>query len=170
MDAKDRKIERLERIVAEQAAVIEKLTQRVEQLERELAAAKKNSSNSSKPPCRKHRRVISSRSRKAKAAAGENANENRADKKATRSTSEHRSRPTKSTTHGTTPSALVPTAAENSMPATKRRRLFSKSNSSRNRSASTNTEGLRIGVRRARRFTTLHSRPRWKKANCSALD
>jgi len=55
MDAKDRKIERLERLVAEQAAVIEKLTQRVEQLERELAAAKKNSSNSSKPPCRKRR-------------------------------------------------------------------------------------------------------------------
>lgn len=43
MDAKDRKIERLERLVAE-------LMQRVDQLERELAAARKDSSNSSKPP------------------------------------------------------------------------------------------------------------------------
>jgi len=43
MDAKDRKIERLEQLVAE-------LMQRVEQLECELAAARKNSSNSSKPP------------------------------------------------------------------------------------------------------------------------
>jgi transposase len=43
MDAKDRKIERLEQLVAE-------LVQRVDQLERELAAARKNSSNSSKPP------------------------------------------------------------------------------------------------------------------------
>ncbi len=50
MDAKDRKIEHLERLVAEQATMIEKLTQRVDQLERELAAARKNSSNSSKPP------------------------------------------------------------------------------------------------------------------------
>jgi len=37
-------------MVAEQAATIEKLGQRVDQLERKLAAAKKNSSNSSKPP------------------------------------------------------------------------------------------------------------------------
>ncbi len=50
MDAKDRKIERLERVVAEQAAMIEKLVQRVDQLERQLAAARKNSSTSSKPP------------------------------------------------------------------------------------------------------------------------
>jgi hypothetical protein len=45
MDAKDRKIERL---VAKQAVVIEKFTQRIDQLERELAAARKDSSNSSK--------------------------------------------------------------------------------------------------------------------------
>jgi hypothetical protein len=50
MDAKDRKIERPERLVAKQAVVIEKLTQRIDQLERELAAARKDSSNSSKPP------------------------------------------------------------------------------------------------------------------------
>ncbi|MBC8869963.1 MAG: IS66 family transposase [Planctomycetes bacterium] len=50
MDAKDRKIERLERLVAEQAAMIEKLSQRVEELERQLAMARKDSSNSSKPP------------------------------------------------------------------------------------------------------------------------
>jgi len=43
MDAKDRKMEQLERLV-------EELLQRVDQLERELAKAKKNSSNSSKPP------------------------------------------------------------------------------------------------------------------------
>jgi hypothetical protein len=45
MDAKDRKIERL---VAKQAMVIEKLTQRIDQLERELSAARKDSSSSSK--------------------------------------------------------------------------------------------------------------------------
>jgi transposase len=50
MDAKDRKIERLERLVAEQAAMIEKLVQRVDELERKLAKARKDSSNSSKPP------------------------------------------------------------------------------------------------------------------------
>ncbi len=50
MDAKDRKIERLERLVAKQAAMIEKLTQRVDQLEHKLPAARKDSSNSSKPP------------------------------------------------------------------------------------------------------------------------
>jgi len=53
MDAKDRKIARLERLVAKQAAVIEKLEKlvpRVEELERALAKALKNSSNSSKPP------------------------------------------------------------------------------------------------------------------------
>jgi len=50
MDAKDRKIERLERLVAEQAATIEKLVQRVNELERKLAKARKDSSNSSKPP------------------------------------------------------------------------------------------------------------------------
>ena len=57
MDAKDRKIERLERLVAEQAATIEMLlqhnqtlTKRVEQLESQLAKARKDSSNSSKPP------------------------------------------------------------------------------------------------------------------------
>lgn len=43
MDAKDRKIEQLERLVAE-------LMQRVDQLERKLAAARKDSSSSSKPP------------------------------------------------------------------------------------------------------------------------
>ncbi len=50
MDAKDRKIEHLERLVAEQAATIEKLVQRVTELERQLAKARKDSSNSSKPP------------------------------------------------------------------------------------------------------------------------
>ena len=50
MDAKDRKIEQLQRTIAEQAATIEKLIQRVDQLERKLAAATKDSSNSSKPP------------------------------------------------------------------------------------------------------------------------
>ncbi len=50
MDAKDRKIERLERLVAQQAATIEKLVQRVDELERKLAKARKDSSNSSKPP------------------------------------------------------------------------------------------------------------------------
>jgi len=50
MDAKDRKIEQLQRMIAEQAATIKKLVQRVDQLERKLAAANKNSSNSSKPP------------------------------------------------------------------------------------------------------------------------
>lgn len=50
MDAKDLKIERLERLVAEQAAMIEKLVQRVDELERQLAKARKDSSNSSKPP------------------------------------------------------------------------------------------------------------------------
>lgn len=50
MDAKDRKIEQLERLVAEQAATIEKLTQRIGQLERQLSKWKKNSSTSSKPP------------------------------------------------------------------------------------------------------------------------
>jgi uncharacterized coiled-coil protein SlyX len=48
MDAKDRKIERLERLVAKQAVMIDKLTQRIDQLERELAAARKDSSSSSK--------------------------------------------------------------------------------------------------------------------------
>jgi transposase len=43
MDAKDRKIEQLERLVAE-------LLQRVDRLESELAKARKDSSNSSKPP------------------------------------------------------------------------------------------------------------------------
>ena len=43
MDAKDRKIEQLERLVAE-------LLQRIDQLESELAKARKDSSNSSKPP------------------------------------------------------------------------------------------------------------------------
>ena len=50
MDAKDRKIEELERLVAEQAALIEMLRRRIEELERKLAAARKDSSNSSKPP------------------------------------------------------------------------------------------------------------------------
>jgi transposase len=50
MDAKDRKIERLERLVTEQAATIEKLVQQVKGLERQLAKARKDSSNSSKPP------------------------------------------------------------------------------------------------------------------------
>lgn len=50
MDAKDRKIARLERLVAEQAATIEKMAQRIEQLERQLSKWKKNSSTSSKPP------------------------------------------------------------------------------------------------------------------------
>jgi len=50
MDAKDRRIEELERLVAEQVAMIEKLLRRVEELERKLAAAQKDSSNSSKPP------------------------------------------------------------------------------------------------------------------------
>jgi hypothetical protein len=48
MDAKDRKIEWLERLVAKQAVMIEKLTQRIDQLERELAVARKDSSSSSK--------------------------------------------------------------------------------------------------------------------------
>jgi transposase len=50
MDAKDRKIERLEKLVAKQTATIKLLTQRIDELERKLAAAKKDSSNSSKPP------------------------------------------------------------------------------------------------------------------------
>jgi len=64
MDAKDRKIARLERLVAKQeqviarqAAMIDKqavlidgLTQRVNELERQLAKARKDSSTSSKPP------------------------------------------------------------------------------------------------------------------------
>ena len=50
MDAKDRKIEQLEKLGAEQAATIERLTKRIAELEIELAAARKNSSNSSKPP------------------------------------------------------------------------------------------------------------------------
>jgi transposase len=50
MDAKDRKIEQLEQLVAKQAATIELLTQRIEELENRLAAAQKDSSNSSKPP------------------------------------------------------------------------------------------------------------------------
>lgn len=50
MDAKDRKIAELERVVAEQSAMIEKLVQRVMELERALAKARKDSSNSSKPP------------------------------------------------------------------------------------------------------------------------
>lgn len=50
MDAKDRKIKRLEQVVTEQAATIEKLVQRVDELERKLAKARKDSSNSSKPP------------------------------------------------------------------------------------------------------------------------
>ncbi len=50
MDAKDRKIEQLEKLVAEQAAAIEVLTKRIAELEIELAKVKKDSSNSSKPP------------------------------------------------------------------------------------------------------------------------
>jgi len=50
MDAKDRRIEQLERTVAEQAAMIEKLVRRIDELERQLAAARKDSSTSSKPP------------------------------------------------------------------------------------------------------------------------
>ena len=50
MDAKDQEIERLERLVAEQAARIEELVQRVDELQRQLAQARKDSSNSSKPP------------------------------------------------------------------------------------------------------------------------
>ena len=50
MDAKDRKIKQLEQLVAKQAATIELLTQRIEELENRLAAAQKDSSNSSKPP------------------------------------------------------------------------------------------------------------------------
>jgi transposase len=50
MDARDQRIEQLERVVAEQAAMIEKLVQRVNELERQLAKARKDSSNSSKPP------------------------------------------------------------------------------------------------------------------------
>jgi len=50
MDAKDRKIKRLEQLVAKQAAMIELMAQRIDELERKLAAAQKNSSNSSKPP------------------------------------------------------------------------------------------------------------------------
>ena len=50
MDAKDRKIEQLERLIAKQAAMIEQLTLRVDELESKLAAAQKDSSNSSKPP------------------------------------------------------------------------------------------------------------------------
>jgi len=40
MDAKDRKIEQPQRMIAEQAATIKKLVQRVDQLERKLAAAR----------------------------------------------------------------------------------------------------------------------------------
>jgi hypothetical protein len=43
MDAKDRKIEQLEQLV-------EKLMRRISELEHALATAKKDSSNSSKPP------------------------------------------------------------------------------------------------------------------------
>jgi transposase len=50
MDAKDRKIEQLEGVVAEQATTIEELAQRVDELEHQLAKARKDSSNSSKPP------------------------------------------------------------------------------------------------------------------------
>ena len=50
MDAKDRKIKQLERLVAKQATTIEQMTQRVDELESKLAAAQKDSSNSSKPP------------------------------------------------------------------------------------------------------------------------
>lgn len=50
MDAKDRKIKQLERLVAKQAAMIEQMAQRVVELESKLAAAQKDSSNSSKPP------------------------------------------------------------------------------------------------------------------------
>ena len=50
MDAKDRKIKQLERLVAKQAAMIEQMAQRVAELESKLAAAQKDSSNSSKPP------------------------------------------------------------------------------------------------------------------------
>jgi len=50
MDDKDRKIERLEKRVAEQDVIITRLTERLDQLETELAKARKNSGNSSKPP------------------------------------------------------------------------------------------------------------------------
>ena len=50
MDAKDRKIKQLERLLAKQAATIEQMAQRVAELESKLAAAQKDSSNSSKPP------------------------------------------------------------------------------------------------------------------------
>ena len=170
MDAKDRKIERL---VAKQAVMIEKLTQRIDQLERELAAARKDSSNSSKLFVEAVRRsylpAISSRSRKAKVAEDGNASENRADKKVISSMSDRHSCPTKSTTLGTIHSVHAPSAAENLTPATRHRRLSSKSNSSRSRSASTSIAALLIGVRRAGKSTTLHFRPRWRRASCSAL-
>ncbi len=41
MDAKDRKIEQLERVIAEQAAMIDRLVERVDELERQLAKARK---------------------------------------------------------------------------------------------------------------------------------
>ena len=50
MDSRDARIEELRAIIAKQAAQIERLTQRVAELELELAKAKKDSSTSSKPP------------------------------------------------------------------------------------------------------------------------
>jgi uncharacterized coiled-coil protein SlyX len=41
MDAKDRKIEQLEQFVAKQAATIERMAQRIDELERKLAVAQK---------------------------------------------------------------------------------------------------------------------------------
>lgn len=50
MDSRDKTIQELRELVASQAALIEKLTKRVAELELALAKAKKDSSTSSKPP------------------------------------------------------------------------------------------------------------------------
>lgn len=50
MDSKDNVIEELRALTAKQAAQIEKLTARIDQLELQLAKAKKDSTTSSKPP------------------------------------------------------------------------------------------------------------------------
>ena len=50
MDSRDKLIQELRDLIAAQAAQIKKLTERVVELELALAKAKKDSSNSSKPP------------------------------------------------------------------------------------------------------------------------
>jgi hypothetical protein len=50
MDSRDKVIEELRALTAQQAAQIEKLTARIGELELQLAKAKKDSTTSSKPP------------------------------------------------------------------------------------------------------------------------